>query len=211
MEPEEALHLLVLEYDRMAAAYDTNAAPYYRPAAKELLEMAAVREGEALLDMGCGTGNMALESVAYVGPAGLVVGIDLARGMVGLSRRKARAKGLPYLRFLQMDARQLAFRDGSFDVVASCLGIPGFGHAYTFSEAHRVLRDGGRFVFCVGTGKTTAVPFVRLLEEYVLPILRRRSGVFWRLAEALRRQKSQQFSVIPAGLERPFEQAGSER
>lgn len=166
MEPEEGLRLLVEEYDRMAAAYDANAAPYHRPAARELVEMAAVSDGESVLDVGCGTGSVALESTERAGPEGLVVGVDIAPGMVRLSRRKARREGLPHLQFHLMDARQLAFQDGAFGVVASCLGLPGFGHASAFREAYRVLRDGGRFVFCVGTGKATAVPFARLLEKY---------------------------------------------
>lgn len=166
VDAEEALGLLVAEYDRMAATYDAHAAPYYRSAAKELLAHAGVDDREVILDVGCGTGNLAFEAAEHVGPAGQAVGIDLAEGMVRLARQKAQGQAIPHLQFLRMDGRTLAFRDGVFDAVVSYLGIASLRHVRAFQETHRVLREAGRLVFGEFTGRGTVVPFRELLEKY---------------------------------------------
>lgn len=108
MDPEEGLRLLVAEYDRRAAAYEARAVPYYRPLAEALLASVSVGEGEAVLDVECGTENLAFQAARRAGPSGSVVGVDLARGMVRLARWKALEENLPAVRFLRMDARRLA-------------------------------------------------------------------------------------------------------
>ena len=127
-------------------------APHNAPLVERLLELADVQPGERLLDLGCGTGNLAFEAIRRVGNDGRVAGVDLAEGMVAFARRKAAAEDVRNASFEVMDCRRLSYEDGSFDVVASCLGIPSVGHTLCFRQAYRVLRKGGRFVYCVGTG-----------------------------------------------------------
>ncbi len=102
VDAEDGFQLLVAEYDRMAEAYDVHAAPHYVSSARELLSLASPSEGQVALDLGCGTGNVAFQIAERLGPEGLVVGIDLAEGMVRLAAKKAAQKGLSYVRFLRM-------------------------------------------------------------------------------------------------------------
>src|SRR5262245_38909935 len=85
-----------------------------------LLELADVRPGQRILDLGTGYGEPAATAARRVGPAGEVVGIDLSPGMLQAARR--RAAGLPNLRLQLGDVDTLDVGDG-FDAVVSRLGL----------------------------------------------------------------------------------------
>lgn len=173
MDAEEASRLLIDEYSRMAEKYDAHAAPHNATLVQRLLELADVQPGERLLDLGCGTGNLAFEAVRRVGKDGRVAGVDLAERMVAFARRKAAEEDVRSASFEVMDCRRLSYEDASFDVVASCLGIPSVGHTLCLRQAYRVLRKGGRFVYCVGTGAgpvaEVLLAFREIFEKYRPP------------------------------------------
>lgn len=104
-----------------------------------------IRPGDAVLELGCGYGRVT-ERLAE--RADSVVGIDVAEGSLAL----ARERGGPTSRceFLLMDACDMSFPDGGFDVVV-CVqnGICAFGEPadVLVAEALRVTRPGGRAVF----------------------------------------------------------------
>lgn len=152
MDEEEADQLLVEEYSRLAQAYEAYAAPTNMPLVRSILKLACVRRGEDVLDLGCGPGNLAFEAARRVGGHGSVRGVDPAAGMIRIAQGLAIHRGARTIRFEVADARDLPYPDSSFDVVASCLGIPTVGLRRCFQEAHRLLRPRGRFVFCVGAG-----------------------------------------------------------
>lgn len=166
MDVEEAHRLLVAEYSRMAVAYDRDAAPYHRLLENRVLGLAGPRQGERVLDLGCGTGNLTLEAARLVGEGGGAVGIDLAGGMVSVARAKAERFGVRNVDFQRMDGRQLAFPDLSFNVVAGCLGVPSIGHERSFAEAVRVLRSRGRLAFCEWTGRGKHPPLRPLFDRF---------------------------------------------
>jgi len=149
LDPEEASRLLIEEYSRMAREYDTYVTPYHEPIARRLLELAYVKEGERILDIGCGTGIVAFEAAAAVGETGSVVGIDLAERVVRHAADKAAALGLRHIGFEVMDSRDLRFPAGSFDAVLSGFGHPLIERGLCFEEVHRVVGEGGRFALCV--------------------------------------------------------------
>jgi ubiquinone/menaquinone biosynthesis C-methylase UbiE len=166
MDPEEASRLLIREYSRMARAYDPNVAPYHAPIAQRLVELAEMKGGARVLDIGCGTGVAAFEAATTVGPEGSVVGIDLAEEAVRLAAGKAKAMGLVHVQFEVMDARNLRFPDGSFDVILSCFGHPVVGRALCFAEVRRVLHPDG--CFCLSgwnPSKPATMPFREILER----------------------------------------------
>lgn len=113
--------------------------------AEILHALSRVRPKDTVLELGCGYGRIALR-VAEV--ARHVTGIDTAPESVALARELA--GGNPRCEFLEMDALNLGFRDGSFDVVL-CLqnGICAFrlDPASLMKEALRVTRPGGRVLF----------------------------------------------------------------
>ena len=120
------------------------------PARTALLDWAALRPGEAVLDVACGTGLVALPAAEAVGPAGRVCGIDIAGRMVEAAAAGATARGLRHATFARMDAESLALPDASFDVAFCALGlmyVPDPGAAVR--EMRRVVRPGGRVLVSV--------------------------------------------------------------
>src|SRR4051812_48587612 len=72
-------------FDETAASYDSVDVDFFTPMGAELVRRAAIRPGEHVLDVGCGRGAVLLNAAAATGPAGRVVGIDLAPSMVRLT------------------------------------------------------------------------------------------------------------------------------
>lgn len=109
-------------------------------------EWLTVRPGEAVLDVGCGTGVWAREVAAMVGAGGRVLGVDPSRFLVGEARRLARESGAaPHLAFEVADGTALPFPDEGWDLV---LAATIFTHvrpqADVMREMARVTRRGGR-------------------------------------------------------------------
>jgi ubiquinone/menaquinone biosynthesis C-methylase UbiE len=115
-----------------------------------LLAMAELQPGERVLDMACGTGIVTCRAAALVGPAGAVLGTDLAEQMVEHARQSASAHGLHQVTFARMDAEDLQFPDAVFDAVLCALGLMYVPDPLrALRMMYRVLRTGGRAVAAV--------------------------------------------------------------
>jgi SAM-dependent methyltransferase len=114
------------------------------PPAAKLVKFAQVGCGERVLDVGCGTGVVAV-TAARLGAK--VTGLDLTPALLERARENASIAGLD-IEFIEGDAEALPFPDASFDVVLSQ-----FGHifaprpAVAVREMLRVLKPGGRIAF----------------------------------------------------------------
>jgi ubiquinone/menaquinone biosynthesis C-methylase UbiE len=136
------LHSAAL-YDALAWFLTFGREPAFR---ERMLSFAKLKPGEAVLDVGCGTGTVALLAKKKVGPQGRVDGIDASPEMVARATAKARRAGLQ-VRFSTATAQELPFKEGEFDVVLSTLmfhHLPKKGREEFGREAFRVLKPGGR-------------------------------------------------------------------
>jgi ubiquinone/menaquinone biosynthesis C-methylase UbiE len=146
MNANEATLVWADEYSRMAETYDEVVTPRFEPLAKALLELLDPKPGEMILDVSTGTGLLACLIAPCIRPQA-VVAIDLADQAIRVASYRAGNAGIRNIRFEMMDARNIVYRSGLFDGIASHLGIPNLGYDRTFHEAHRLLKPGGRFVF----------------------------------------------------------------
>jgi SAM-dependent methyltransferase len=127
---------------------------------------AGVRAGEAVLDVACGTGNVALPA-ARAGAR--VTGLDLTPELLARARALAAADGLD-VAFVEGDAEALPFPDASFDVVLSTFGVMFAPDAVQAGrELVRVLRPGGRMVLCNWTREGETGEMFGLLGAYEPP------------------------------------------
>jgi ubiquinone/menaquinone biosynthesis C-methylase UbiE len=113
-----------------------------------IADRAQLQPGERVLDVGCGTGTLALVAKERVGKTGQVVGIDPSRQMITRARRKMKRAGLT-LDFQLGVIEDLTFPDQSFDVVLCTLMIhhvPDDLKRQGLAEMARVLKPGGRLL-----------------------------------------------------------------
>jgi len=105
-----------------------------------------VNKGEAVLDIGCGTGVDTFVAAILVGHEGRVSGIDLIPEMLEQARTNLKKTSLKNVTLQEGSAEQLPFPDGTFDVVISN-GVFNLipDKAKALAEVFRVLRSSGRF------------------------------------------------------------------
>jgi ubiquinone/menaquinone biosynthesis C-methylase UbiE len=114
---------------------------------EKLIELAAPAPGEKVLDVGCGTGTLAIAIKPRVG-AGEVHGIDASPEMIQVAKEKS-AKDGSDIDFRGALIEAIPFPDASFDLVTSSLmlhHLPDNLKAKGFLQIRRVLKPGGRFM-----------------------------------------------------------------
>lgn len=200
-ELEEANAKAAAAYNAAADYFDHPVSSFWHRFGRQTVERLALREGETVLDVCCGSGGSALPAAEAVGPKGKVVAADLAERLVQLGAAKARAKGLRNIEFKAGDMLALGYPDASFDAVVCVFGIffvPDMVAAA--KELWRMLRPGGRLAI------TTWGP--DLFEPA--------NSAFWDAIRAERRDLLKGFNPwerisTPAGLREMLGEAGIEK
>ncbi|HEX6778063.1 MAG TPA: methyltransferase domain-containing protein [Ktedonobacterales bacterium] len=159
-EPAKETKGLVLSggwrYDLMEWYHDTFS---FRGKLRELRQrtanLAQLQSGEQVLDVGCGTGTLALEVQERLDSAGRVAGIDPSPEQIARARTKAARRNAP-IEFQVGVIEQLPFPDQAFDVVFSTLmmhHLPAPTKRQGLAEIARVLKPDGRLIIADFTRK----------------------------------------------------------
>jgi len=150
MDPRLQLRVQRYGWDRAAPDYERGWAAQLRPAQELLLSLAALRPGERVLDLACGTGLVTFPAAEAVGPGGAVVATDISDAMVALVRAEAARRGLVQVSVQRADAETFPWEDASVDAVLCGLGLMYAPDPLaSLQGGHRVLRPGGRYVAAV--------------------------------------------------------------
>lgn len=116
------------------------------PMAEAALAAAQARDGEHVLDVGCGTGATSLMLAERVGAHGSVLGVDISRPM--LARARERAAGHGNMQFIEADACVHGFAPKSIDLLFSRFGVMFFADPLAaFQNLHKAMKPAGRMAF----------------------------------------------------------------
>jgi phosphatidylethanolamine/phosphatidyl-N-methylethanolamine N-methyltransferase len=143
-------------YDRLASSYDLLFGPLLHPGRLAALERMGIAPGDRILEVGVGTG---INAPLYPRSC-RVTGIDLFLPMLEKARERVKRRGIEHVRLQQMDAANLAFADGVFDIVYApyLVNVVPDPLAVT-AEMRRVCRPGGKIVILnhfLATGRVMA-------------------------------------------------------
>lgn len=164
------------------------------------VELAGIREGQRVLDLAAGTGDLARQFVHRVGDTGSVTLADLNADMLEVGRRRLVDSGvLKAVAYVQTDAESLPFADDRFDLVSIAFGLRNVtDKGRALKSMLRVLRPGGQVLILEFS--TLRVPALDpLYRAYILNLLPRMGRIvagdsdsYRYLAESIRLHPSQE-------------------
>jgi SAM-dependent methyltransferase len=158
--PERSNRGTAAVFGNAAETYDT-VIPFFAYWADRAIERTPLQAGDRVLDVATGRGATLFRALARVGPNGHVTGIDLAPEMVALTRADLERQGIANAGVEEMDAEELRYPDGSFDVVICAFAAFMFAHPEAaFKEFHRVLAPGGQLMLTTWSGEDPRWAFV---------------------------------------------------
>lgn len=107
--------------------------------------LAEIGKGEIVVDLGSGAGFDAFIVARNVGPHGKVIGIDLSDDMLDLAKKNAKKGDYKNVEFIKGDIEELPLDDGMADhVISNCVINLSLNKDKVYTEAYRVLKDGGK-------------------------------------------------------------------
>lgn len=102
-------------YSRRSHSYDNSA--WHDRIARKLVDYANIKSDSQVLDIGTGTGMVALYAASQLGPGGSVIGIDISEGMIERAKSKLHSAHTPNVRFELGDGELLGYAPNSFDFI----------------------------------------------------------------------------------------------
>jgi SAM-dependent methyltransferase len=156
-----------------AEGYESYMVPtLFGPCARNLIEVAAPKPGERILDLGCGTGIVARTVARQLGGSSTIIALDMSPNMLAVARAAATREGLA-IGWREGNAEQLPFPDNSFDVILCQFALMFVSNkAAAFAEMRRVIAENGRVIASVWQSLERH-PFYQTLNK----IIQERVGV----------------------------------
>lgn len=140
----------------------------FEPFTRQLLQQAGINTGMRVLDVGCGSGDVAFLAADLVGPTGEVIGADRAAAATQRATARAQARDLQNVKFLEGDPTEMQF-DRPFDAVIGRLVLmyyPNPVDAVRRLAGH--IRDGGLIIFQeFDIGNARSLPLAPTFERHV--------------------------------------------
>lgn len=190
-------------FDSVAPKYDIMndlmSAGLHRLWKRFTVEQAAVRPGQAVLDLAGGTGDLALKFAGKVGDTGHVVLADINHAMLREGRRRLVDGGVAgNASIVQVDAENLPFADRSFDCITMAFGLRNVTDKdAALASMRRVLKPGGKALILEFSKPSDIIrPAYDLYSFHVLPALgklvAKDPGSYRYLAESIRMHPDQE-------------------
>lgn len=149
----EGLAWQVGVWDRMSDVYLREVDGRFVPVVEQVLRRGSLGPGKRVLDLGTGTGAVALRAALLIAPGGQVTGIDISAQMLELAKQRAAELGLDNVKFQEGRAEAVPAADAAFDAVLASLSLMyAIDRAAAARESARVMRPGGRFVAAAWAG-----------------------------------------------------------
>ncbi len=156
-EQDEGFAWQVGVWDSMADTYQQEIDRRFAPVIEEVLVRAKLQPGEMILDLGTGTGSLAVKAAKLVGESGLIIASDISPEMLEVASRRIRALDIKNVEISEGRAEAIPLDDCSLDaVLASLCLMYVIDRAQAAHEIARVLRSGGRLVAAVWAGPEDA-------------------------------------------------------
>jgi ubiquinone/menaquinone biosynthesis C-methylase UbiE len=155
-------------YNKLSPWYDVLAGSSERKYTQEGLRKLSAKEGETILEIGVGTGHSLVTLAQNAGEQGKVYGVDIAEGMLNVTRSRLKKAGLAgRVELRQADAAQLPFENELFDAVFVSFTLELFDTpeiADVLGECRRVMPSGGRLGVVALSKRETDRLMVRLYQ-----------------------------------------------
>jgi ubiquinone/menaquinone biosynthesis C-methylase UbiE len=171
----------------------SEVAKHIESSAEEFIERMNLQPGQQVLDVACGSGNLAILAAKKGAD---VVGVDIASNLVAAARERAKREGLN-IKFDEGDAEDLPYEDNSFDMVVTMYGAMFAPRPdIVASELLRVTKPGGTIAMANWTPEGFAGQMFKLTGKYIPPPPGMTRPVDWGVEEIVRERFGDRVSSI---------------
>ncbi|MDQ0205912.1 demethylmenaquinone methyltransferase [Alkalicoccobacillus murimartini] len=151
------------QYDRMNSVISLQLHKVWR---KDVMKMMQVSDGDASLDVCCGTADWTIALGQASGPEGRTEGLDFSKNMLQVGQKKLQDKQLEYIQLHHGNAMELPFEDNQFDYVTIGFGLRNVpDYLQVLKEMERVAKPGG-MVVCLETSNPTLPVYKQVYQLY---------------------------------------------